>query len=85
MMNLTLSASSTITNILYILLAIFIFGLLILVHELGHFITARLFKVTVKEFSIGMGPKIVSHVSKKSGIRYSLRIFPIGGFVSMAG
>ncbi len=82
---MTLSVSSTITNILYILLAIFIFGLLILVHEFGHFITARLFKVTVKEFSVGMGPKLISHVSKKSGIRYSLRLFPIGGFVSMAG
>lgn len=82
---LPLDASATITNVLYILLAIFIFGLLILVHEFGHFITARLFKVTVKEFSVGMGPKILSHVSKKSNIRYSLRLLPIGGFVSMAG
>lgn len=85
MFNLPLSASTTITNILYILLAVFIFGLLILVHEFGHYITARAFKVTIKEFSIGMGPKIVSHVSKKSNIRYSLRLFPIGGFVSMSG
>lgn len=82
---LPLNVSGTITNILYILLAIFIFGLLILVHEFGHFITARLFKVTIKEFSVGMGPKLISHVSKKSNIRYSLRLFPIGGFVSMAG
>lgn len=82
---LPLSVSSTITNILYILLAIFIFGLLILIHEFGHYITARAFRVTIKEFSVGMGPKILSHVSKKSGIRYSLRLLPIGGFVSMAG
>lgn len=85
MMILPLSTMSVITKILYILLAIFIFGLLILVHELGHFITARLFKVTIKEFSVGMGPKLISHVSKKSNIRYSLRLFPIGGFVNMAG
>ena len=85
MINLTLSASGVIISILYILLAIFVFGILILVHEFGHFITARLFKVTVKEFAIGMGPKLISHTSKKNGIRYSLRAFPIGGFVSMEG
>ena len=41
-----------------ILLTIFIFGLLITIHELGHYLVARLFKVGVREFSIGMGPKI---------------------------
>lgn len=46
---------------------------------------ARLFHVTINEFAIGMGPKILSRVSKKSGTRYSLRLLPIGGFVSMAG
>lgn len=85
MIIITLSAASVIKNILYILLAIFIFGLLILIHELGHYIAARIFKVTIKEFAIGMGPKLVSYVSKKTNIRYSLRLFPIGGFVSMAG
>ena len=69
----------------YIIIAILIFGLLIFIHESGHFLFARLFKVTVNEFSIGMGPKLVSKKSKKSGISYSLRAFPIGGFVSMAG
>lgn len=69
----------------YIIIAILIFGLLIFIHEGGHFLFARLFKVTVNEFSIGMGPKLVSKKSKKSGISYSLRAFPIGGFVSMAG
>ena len=43
-----------------IILAVLGFGIIILVHELGHFITARLFKVTVNEFSIGMGPKLFS-------------------------
>ena len=70
---------------LYILLAIFIFGILILIHEAGHYLFARLFRVTVYEFAIGMGPKILSHTSKKTGIVYSLRLLPFGGFVSMAG
>ena len=46
---------------------------------------ARLFKVTIEEFAIGMGPTLVSKKSKKSGIKYSLRALPIGGFVSMEG
>ena len=68
---------------LYILLAIVLFGILVGVHEFGHFATARLFGVTVYEFSIGMGPKIFSKKSKKSGVTYSLRLFPIGGFCDM--
>lgn len=69
----------------YIILAILIFGVLIFIHESGHFLFARLFNVSINEFSIGMGPKVVSHVSKKSGIAYSLRLLPVGGFVSMVG
>lgn len=72
-------------NILSILLAIFIFGFLVFIHESGHFFFARLFGVTVNEFSIGMGPKLLSRKSKKSGIVYSLRALPFGGFVAMAG
>lgn len=68
-----------------IVIAILIFGLLVLIHEGGHFLFARLFHVTVNEFAIGMGPKVLSHTSKKSGIAYSLRLLPFGGFVSMAG
>lgn len=68
-----------------IIIAIFVFGLLIFIHEMGHFLTARACRVTVKEFAIGMGPKIVSWVGKKSGTRYSLRLLPFGGFTSMAG
>ncbi len=70
---------------MYIILAILMFSVLVIIHELGHFITARIFGVPVTEFAFGMGPKLVSHVSKKSGIRYSIRVFPIGGFVSMVG
>ncbi len=69
----------------YVIIAIFIFGFLIFIHEGGHYLFARLFKVTVIEFAIGMGPKIISKKSKKTGIAYSLRLLPIGGFVSMAG
>ena len=68
-----------------IILAILIFGFLIFIHEFGHFTAARIFKVKVKEFAIGMGPRLISKRSEKSGTVYSLRLLPIGGFVSMAG
>ena len=70
---------------LYVVFAILLFGVLIFIHELGHYIFARIFGVTVYEFAIGMGPKLLSVKSKKTGIAYSLRLLPIGGFVSMAG
>lgn len=68
-----------------ILATILLFGFLIFLHELGHYLTARLFRVTIEEFAVGMGPKLVSRVSKKTGIRYSLRAIPIGGYVAMVG
>ncbi len=68
-----------------ILAAILVFGFLIFIHEFGHFITARIFKVTINEFAIGMGPKLITYDSKKSGIQYSIGILPIGGYVAMAG
>ncbi len=70
---------------LNILLAILVFGLLIFIHEGGHFLAARAFGVQVDEFAIGMGPKLISKKSKKTGTTWSLRMFPIGGFVSMPG
>lgn len=72
-------------GILTVLIAILIFSSLIFIHELGHFLAARRFGVTVEEFAIGMGPRLFSIVSKKSGIRYSVRALLIGGFVSMPG
>lgn len=72
-------------KIQYILLTILSLSLLILIHELGHFLTARSFNVAIREFAIGMGPKILSKTSKKSGIVYSVRLLPIGGFVAMVG
>ena len=68
-----------------VIISLLIFGFLIFIHEFGHYITARIFKVTINEFSIGMGPKLMWYTSKKTGIKYSLAMFPIGGFVAMAG
>lgn len=70
---------------LYLLITLLLLGVLVFLHEGGHFLLARLNGITVNEFAVGMGPKVLSWVSKKSGIRYSLRAFPLGGFVSMAG
>ena len=68
-----------------VLIAILVFGFLIFIHEFGHYIFARIFKVTITEFSIGMGPKLVWYDSKKTGIRYALSAIPIGGYVAMVG
>ena len=66
---------------------ILILGLLIFVHELGHFMAAKKIGVYVHEFALGMGPKIFSFKRKKKNdpTEYSLRLFPIGGFCAMAG
>jgi len=64
---------------------ILILGIIVLVHELGHFFWAKKFGVYIYEFSIGMGPVIYSKKGKKDGITYNIRALPIGGFVSMAG
>ncbi len=68
-----------------VITAVLVFGFLIFIHEFGHYITARIFKVSITEFSIGMGPKLLWYDSKKTGIRYSLGILPIGGYVAMVG
>ncbi len=73
------------SDLLYILLAVLVFGVLIFIHEFGHYITARIFHVSINEFSIGMGPKLFNFTSKKTSIVYSLRLLPIGGYVSMVG
>lgn len=66
-----------------ILLAIVLFGLIIFIHEFGHFIFAKLFGVKVNEFALGMGPTILKKQGKVT--KYAIRLFPIGGFVSMEG
>jgi regulator of sigma E protease len=65
------------------LVAILIFGVLIAVHELGHFLVAKLVGIRVHEFSIGMGPTLFS--GRRGETLYSLRLLPIGGFNRMAG
>ena len=70
-------------KIVYILAAILIFGLLIAVHEFGHFMTAKLCGVKVNEFSIGMGPLLLR--KEKGETVYSLRLLPIGGYCAMEG
>ena len=69
---------------LYIIFGIVMFGFLIFIHELGHFLAARTVGVGIYEFAIGMGPKIISKKGK-DGVVYSLRLLPFGGFVSMHG
>ena len=71
--------------ILKLLLLILILGIIILIHEFGHFIWAKSFGVHIYEFSIGMGPVLWTHKGKKDNIDYNIRAVPIGGFVSMAG
>ena len=71
-------------TIITILILCIILGLIISIHEFGHFIAAKKSGVYVDEFSIGMGPVLWKHKPKKSETTYSLRLLPIGGFVSMA-
>lgn len=72
-------------TVIGIAIAILVFGVMIFVHELGHYLAARACKVKVLEFAVGMGPKLFSFTSKKTEIVYSLRLLPIGGFTAMQG
>lgn len=78
-----IAASAVWGKVWPILIAILFFGLIIFFHELGHFTFAKLFKVQVNEFAMGMGPTLFKF--KKGETKYALRLFPIGGFVSMEG
>lgn len=69
--------------VITVLFTVLLFGLLIFIHELGHYTAARLFGVGVREFSIGMGPKLKSWKGKVND--FSIRALPIGGYVSMVG
>ena len=70
-------------NVIYILAAVLIFGVLIALHELGHFLAAKACGVRVNEFAIGMGPAVWK--KQKGDTLYALRIFPVGGFCAMEG
>ena len=68
-----------------VLLGILLLGILVAVHEFGHFMAARLTGIEVMEFAIGMGPKIFGWTGKKSGTKFSLRCIPLGGFCAFYG
>lgn len=70
--------------IITILILFIMLGTIIAIHEFGHFIAAKKSGVYVDEFSLGMGPLVIKHKPKNSETTYSLRLFPIGGYVSMA-
>ena len=71
-------------NIVFtIVITVLVFGVLIFIHELGHFLVAKANGIKVNEFAIGMGPTLLKKQGKETV--YALRAFPIGGFVSMEG
>lgn len=69
--------------LVYILIALLLFGALVAVHEFGHFATAKLLGVRVNEFAIGMGPALLK--KQRGETQYSLRVFPVGGYCAMEG
>ena len=66
-----------------IIIALLLLGLIIFIHELGHFLAARFFRMPVSEFAIGMGPELYSYYNGKT--LYSIRVIPVGGFVNIDG
>lgn len=73
------------SGIVSVLLAILMLGVMIAVHEAGHFLAARLCGIEVRAFAIGFGPKIIGWTSKKTGTEFSWRIIPLGGFCAFYG
>ncbi len=71
-------------TILYILLAILMLGVLIMIHEFGHFIMARMCGIEVKEFSVGFGKQLLGRMSRR-GTQFSLRLIPLGGYCMFYG
>ncbi|MBQ3047020.1 MAG: site-2 protease family protein [Clostridia bacterium] len=82
--NLLASFGEVAAYIGYVLIAILILLIMITVHEFGHYITGKIFKFGIEEFSIGLGPKIYSK-KKKDGEVFSVRVLPIGGFCAFKG
>jgi len=70
---------------MYVLIALLLLGILITVHEAGHFWAARMTGIDVSEFAIGMGPKLLGWKSKKYDTRFSLRLIPVGGYCAFYG
>ena len=78
-------ATNTLTSLEKIATFLVMLGILVMLHEFGHFIVARRNRVRVNEFAIGMGPKVIGWTSKRSGTLYSIRALPIGGYCAMEG
>ena len=70
---------------MYIILALLLLAILITVHEFGHFLAARATKIEVREFAVGMGPKLIGWKSRKHGTDFSIRAIPLGGFCAFYG
>lgn len=70
-------------SIISILIAILIFGIIVTMHEFGHFIVAKLCGIKVNKFAVGMGPILLKH--QKGETEYSIRLLPVGGFCAMEG
>lgn len=80
---LSITASAVFSKVWTVAVALLFFGLIIMIHECGHFAMAKLCKVRVNEFALGMGPALLK--KKKGDTLYAWRLFPIGGYVSMEG
>ena len=70
---------------MYIIIAILLLAILIVVHEFGHFIAARLMKIDVREFAVGFGPKLIGWKSKKYETTFAIRLIPMGGYCAFYG
>ena len=70
-------------KILYVIIAIFMLGFIVTIHEFGHYLAGRICGIGIVEFSIGMGPKLFGF--QRKGIQYSIRAIPIGGYCAFVG
>lgn len=84
MLSLVMSVSSVVSSILNVVLAFVILMIMVTIHEFGHYTAGKLLKFKINEFSVGMGPKIISH-KKKDGQLVSLRALPLGGYCAFEG
>ena len=85
MISLLNSFTSTLTSIGYILIAIAFLMVMITIHELGHYVAGKIFKFKINEFSIGFGKAIYQRTNEKTGEKFSIRIFPLGGYCAFEG
>jgi len=79
------SFTSTLTSIGYILIAIAFLMVMITIHELGHYTAGKIFKFKINEFSIGFGKALYQKTNKKTGEKFAIRIFPLGGYCAFEG